>query len=113
MPTREEFLRLVWQDVINAPLTGSWIDNTIESSKRNPKGPFADAGLALEKLLAAGANRRDVNLVTRATIYETVFTLLYMLGDPGVDGHDVLMLHESLLGADPSGLEGRPGSTPQ
>jgi hypothetical protein len=42
--------------------------------------------------------------------YETAFSLLYMLDDPGVDAGDVTMLHESLLGADPSGLEGRPGS---
>jgi hypothetical protein len=33
-----------------------------------------------------------------------------MLDDPGIDGDENAMLHEELLGADPSGLEGRPGS---
>jgi hypothetical protein len=35
-----------------------------------------------------------------------------MLDDPGIDDGDVIGLHESLLGADPSGKEGRPGSAP-
>jgi hypothetical protein len=33
------------------------------------------------------------------------------LGDPGVDDNDTEMLHEELLGADPSGREGREEST--
>ena len=47
----------------------------------------------------------------RNTAYEAVFSTLYAIGDPGVDGNDVFMLHEDLLSADPSGMEGRPGST--
>jgi hypothetical protein len=39
-----------------------------------------------------------------------VFQTLYALDDPGVDDDNVFMLHESLLTADPSGMEGRPGS---
>jgi hypothetical protein len=39
-----------------------------------------------------------------------VFATLYALDDPGVENGEVFMLHESLLTADPSGLEGRPGS---
>jgi hypothetical protein len=35
-----------------------------------------------------------------------------MLGDPGIDDNDIEMMHESLLGSDPSGKEGRPGSAP-
>jgi hypothetical protein len=42
-----------------------------------------------------------------------VFGTLYALSDPGVEDNDVEMLHESLLSADPSGREGRPGSAPQ
>jgi hypothetical protein len=36
-----------------------------------------------------------------------------MLDDPGVDDDDNKMMHEELLGADPSGREGRPGSAPR
>jgi len=112
VPTREEFLRLVWDEVINAPITGDWIDNAIENTQVDSNASFADAGASLKKLLANGADRRDISLVARYAIYESVFSLLYMLDDPGVDGGDVFMLHESLLGADPSGMEGFPGSAP-
>lgn len=112
MPTHEEFLRLVWDEVINAPMTGAWIDNTIDASKKDAEAPFADAGAALQRLLAKGADRRDLSLAARFAIYEAVFSLLYMLDDPGVEDGDVFMLQESLLGADPSGKEGRPGSAP-
>jgi hypothetical protein len=112
MPTREEFLREVWDTVINAQMRGHWIDNAIAAAQKNPQASFADAGEALERLLAAGASRRDISLVVRAAVYEAAFSLLYMLGDPGVDNDDVFMLHESLLSADPSGHEGRPGSAP-
>jgi hypothetical protein len=73
-----------------------------------PGSAFTDAGEALSRLLAAGADRHDLNAVARAVIYEAVFDVLYMLDDPGVDDGNVFMLHESLLSADPSGREGRP-----
>ena len=52
------------------------------------------------------------SLIARFAAYETAFRVLYMLDDPGVDGPDSTMLFESLLSADPSGKEGRPGSAP-
>ncbi len=111
MPTREEFLRIVWEQVIDAPVTGAWIDSAVAEAQARPDGPFADAGQALARLLASGAGHRDVGLVVRAAVYEAVFSLLYMLNDPGVDGNEVFMLHESLLSADPSGREGRQAAT--
>jgi hypothetical protein len=112
MPSREEFLRIVWDEVINPPMTGVWIDNAIAASKKDGNAPFADVGAALERILANGIDRRDLSLVARSAIYNAVFSLFYMLDDPGVDDGDVFMLHELLLGADPSGKEGRPGSAP-
>ena len=93
-------------------MSGDWIDNAIASSERSPDSPFADVGPALKRLLAAGADRRDLSLLVRHAGYEAAFQILYMLDDPGVDGDDNKMLHEELLGADPSGKEGRPGSAP-
>lgn len=112
MATREEFLAQLWRDVINAPMTGDWIDNTIALNNRSPDAPFADLGPVLERLLAAGVDRRDLSLIARAVSYDTVFSVLYMLGDPGVDRDDNKMMHEELLTSDPSGSDGRPGSAP-
>ncbi len=112
MATREHFLKLAWTDVINPPMSGAWIDNTISCAESQPNAPFADLGPALKRLLEGGANRRDLCLIARHASYEAVFQILYMLDDPGVDNDDNKMLHESLLAADPSGKEGRPGSAP-
>lgn len=110
MATREELLAHLWQSIINAHLDPVGLDRVIAHCKRRPDDPFADIGPAIERALAAGASPRDLCIIGRGAAYEAVFGTLYALGDPGVDGNEVFGLHESLLGADPSGLEGRPGS---
>ena len=112
MATREEFLRLVWDDA-NMAMQEHWIENVIRASEKDPNAPFADLGPALKRLLALGASRRDLSLLVRHAAYEEAFTVLSLLSDPGVDGNDIEGLHESILSADPSGKEGRPGSAPQ
>jgi len=57
--------------------------------------------------------KRELALINRFASFEAVFQTLYLLSNPGVDSNDIEMLHESLLGADPSGKEGRPGAAPQ
>ena len=112
MSTRKQFLRELWNDIINLPLEEHWIDNLIRSSETNPRGSFSETGIALKRLLALGASRRDLSLLNRWASYEAVFQTLYMFEDPGIDEDDRAMLHESLLSADPSGKEGREGSAP-
>ena len=113
MASRDEFLKHMWDETINPAMQEHWIDNVIRESERRPDSPFADLGPALKRLLAAGADRRDLSLIARHAAYEAVFGTLYALDDPGVDGDDFKMMHESLLTADPSGREARPGSAPQ
>lgn len=113
MATREDFLKQAWAEIINSPMQEYWIDNVIRESEKHPDAPFADLGPALKRLIAQGVSRRDLSLISRFASYEAVFQTLYMLGDPGVDDNDVEMMHESLLGADPTGKEGGPGSAPQ
>jgi len=113
MASREQFLRQMWDEVINPNMQEHWIDNIIRESEKTPDAPFADLGPVLKRLLAAGAERRDLSMIARQAAYEAVFGTLYALSDPGVDDNNIEMLHESLLSADPSGREGRPGSAPQ
>jgi hypothetical protein len=108
MGTRDELLTYLWTDVIN--LRDSALDNIVENCRRRPNGAFGDTGPAIERLLAAGASRRDVRLLLRHAAYEAVFGTLYALSEPGVHDNDVFGLYEELLMADPSGMEGRPGS---
>lgn len=110
MGTRAELLRYLWDEVINVNLRPESLGNVIRACRRDADGPFGDTGPAIERLLGARASAADLYLVLRATAYEAVFGTLYALGDPGVDDNNVFMLHEGLLTADPSGMEGRPGS---
>jgi hypothetical protein len=111
MTAREELLIHLWNEVINTNLREASLDNIIARCKRNPTGPFGDTGPAIERILAAGASRRDLCLVMRSTAYEAVFGALYSLSEPGSDPEDdVGTLYEELLLAEPSGTGGRPGS---
>ena len=111
MSKRAELLGYLWQQIINLQLREASLDYIIANCKRNPDRAFGDTGPAIERTLAAGASRRDLCLVMRTTAYEAVFGTLYSLSDPGSDpDDDVSTLYEELLMADPSGLEGRPGS---
>jgi hypothetical protein len=110
MSTRDELLAHLWRHVINANLDQASLEAEIVRAKDRPDDPFADTGLAIERLLAAGANPKDICLVRRYAAYAATFSTLYAIGDPGVEDDNVFMLFEELLGADPSGMEGRPGS---
>jgi hypothetical protein len=111
MATREEFLRHLWTEIINSVFRDSALDNIVSNCKRDLVGPFGDTGPAIERMLAAGISRRDLRLVLRLVAYEAVFGTLYSLGEPGLDqDDDASTLYEELLMADPSGMEGRPGS---
>ena len=110
MATREELLDHLWRQVININLDPSSLHSAVAKSQVKPNDPFADTGAAINRLLAAGVQPKDICLIRRDAAYRAVFHTLYALGDPGVEGDDVFMLHESLLTSDPSGMEGRPGS---
>ncbi len=129
-------LRRLWPEVIdryrNHP---SWIDDQILQSEADPTGYFADAGLALRRMRAAGVSEKDIASVARMVAYEAVFGVLDVI-DEGYDpeleeahptwalpGWELVEvpaderqtrrhvggLHESILSMDPSGREGRPG----
>lgn len=52
MSTRDELLEYLWTEIINSHLSPEGLTSVISSSKRDPNGPFADTGPALERLLA-------------------------------------------------------------
>jgi hypothetical protein len=108
---REKLLTHLWNEVININLRDASLDNVIANCKRDPTGPFGDTGAAIERILAAGASRRDLCLVMRCTAYEAAFGTLYALSELGSDPDGgVSSLYEELLMAEPSGTCGRPGS---
>jgi hypothetical protein len=125
-------LRHLWRREIDSWQDVSWIQDMVARAKRDPTGYFADAGDALQRLIALGATPEDLGRIARYVAYFTVFGTLNAIDtgqDPELDdaypgwtlmetthpdetltGRFVGGLHESLLSMDPTGREGRPAT---
>jgi hypothetical protein len=103
MTTRQGFLEHLWKEVINLYLRDGELDAIVSNDKRYPDRLFGDTGRRM--FLSA------TYLSSFAMLPTMRFSARYSLSDPGVDDDtDVGGLYEELLMADPSGMEGRPGS---
>ena len=123
-------LRHLWSEAIDPCRDDlDWIDNLVRDAEHLPAGPFADAGQALARILAAGVDRLDVGRLARFIAYEAAFSVVHTL-DYGYDpereddlpgwalverdanglitDREIDGLNEDLLEADPTGKEGRP-----
>jgi len=121
------FLRQAWRIVI-AENDSSWIQSQIDYSRERPNAPCSGIGVGLQNLLSCGADPRDITDVVRGMQYALLFSLCYLMDDPGdlepdvenfswglmqlnEDGQPVApiaALHESVLETDPTGREMRP-----
>src|SRR5690349_9290293 len=54
------FAKALWKGVVDED-DEDWIDREIEHSKAHPAAPCAQAGPALEEMLAKGVGRRAIN----------------------------------------------------
>ena len=126
---RAMFLRMAWRNVIEPFRDPKWIDEHLELYRKDPTGPLAEGRAAIERMLEARVAREDIALVAWTVAVQTVFNLLYHMGDyesvEGAPGWSLLEtdpetgqmtgrlidgLHESLLETDPAGREARPRS---
>ena len=125
------FLKQAWSLIIDED-DSSWIATEITDSKKNPDAPFSGVGHALSRLQVLGAEASDINDIVRGKQAELLFSLCYLLDDPGdlpdeikdmawslVQINDegepieqIGALHESVLETDPTGREMRPRSKP-
>ena len=121
------FLRQAWRTIIGEE-DATWIDENIARAEREPNEPFAGVGLALKKLRARGAADDEIIDLVRGMQAELLFSLCYLLEDPGdlepeiagvswilaqidEEGNvigSISSLHESVLETDPTGREMRP-----
>ena len=119
------FLREAWKLVV-ADNDADWIRDRINDV---PGGPGGEIGPALQRLLASGAGESDLTTVVRTMQWRLLSGLCQLLDDPGyleeeardvawrlfqIDGDErptavMAGLHESVLEADPTGGEMRPG----
>lgn len=115
-----------WQAVVDDDDT-SWIDRLVEQTPIDSDRPYDGAAHAIRRMLDAGVDRNDINQLVRNKQASVLFSVFYLLSDPSmVDGNTyqhwglfevdeggqplrpIGMLHESVLGTDPTGREMRP-----
>ena len=99
------FLRQAWK-CVSGERNDSWIDRQIAHFRKRPDEPYAGVGRALERLLALGADRRDLVDLVRGTQAETLFNFSYLLSDPDLLNDEVEEVREmgwTLVEADPEG----------
>jgi hypothetical protein len=121
------FLRQAWRQVVKEGDSG-WIEASIERAQTHPDEPYAGVGHALTKLRALGTTDEEITDVVRGMQAQLLFSLCYLLDDPGevepevedvawvlaqVDTEGNVLgtvggLHESVLETDPTGREMRP-----
>jgi hypothetical protein len=121
------FLRQAWRSIVKEGDSG-WIEASIQRVKTQPDEPYAGVGHGLTKLRARGATDEEITDVVRGMQAQLLFSLCYLLEDPGDIGlevEDVAWvlaqvdtegnvlgilggLHESVLETDPTGREMRP-----
>jgi hypothetical protein len=121
------FLRQAWRQIVEEG-DSSWIEYALQRAQTHPDEPYAGVGHALKKLRARGATDEELTDVVRGMQAQLLFSLCYLLEDPGdveaevadvrwalvqidEEGHvlgNVDGLHESVLDMDPTGREMRP-----
>lgn len=125
------FLKSAWSAAVVDEANTGWIDYSIADSKDHPDAPCAGIGLALQRALAAGVSREDLNEIARVIQYDALFSIcdlldgsdvvdypnptvpkvfwqLFETDDEGNPLQRISGLHESVLSLDPTGREMRP-----
>lgn len=108
----KEFMAVVWEGIGDADDDGErWAKTSPKATAKDE--PFGDVDAAVARLLQAGAQPRDLELFTRWQRFDATVEALRLFERAGItESEELLGLHESILGAEPSGKEARPGSWP-
>jgi hypothetical protein len=125
------FLKQAWLRIVADDDT-SWIRHEVAGANSTPKGLYSGIGLALSRCLEKGVDPQDLTDIVRGMQVSMLFSLCYMLEDPGfadreLDGigwclveadengrptpRRIPALHESVLETDPTGRRMRPRET--
>jgi hypothetical protein len=79
-------LTKIWREAIDDWRDDQdWIEGQIDEAQEDPEGLFADAGLALERMLQAGVDQKDLAAVARYIAFTTAQTIISILGHVAFD----------------------------
>jgi hypothetical protein len=108
--TEKAFFDSLWEN-ISPDDDGKWLVDL--ARKKAGDAPFDDTGASVKQLKKGGATARELGAIAAWHRYDASFHTLRLLQESGIKtGDEADGLYELLLGSDPSGMEGRPGSWP-
>lgn len=90
-----DFLDRLWNEVINPDPEGRWLEDFIRQPDSS-QHPVAGAKAAMEEVLAAGFSALDLGHHSRYIRVNTCGSVLYKLGDPGLEEGRLAGMHEAL-----------------
>jgi hypothetical protein len=102
MPASDDIFERLWTEVINLDPHGRWLEEFVQR-RGSAKHPIAGAKSTMDRLLASSVSREDLGRMGRWLRYETCFTTLYALGDPGLKKGCLAGLDEKLAKSAPDG----------
>jgi len=122
------FLRQAWAMIL-PERDADWIPAEIERANGSPRAPYSGIGIALSRCIEKGVDPQDLTDIVRGMQTQLLFSLCYLLEDPGFEEGEledigwclvatdknlqptdfqIGGLHESVLKTDPTGREMRP-----
>lgn len=100
------------KQVLHSRLPKIYLKRLMDEAKQHPNGPFADVGPAIQRIFDAKASRDDLVAFAQQQQYQTCLDALQLIAKHWTNDVAEACLYESILGAEPTGSDARPGSWP-
>jgi hypothetical protein len=107
----KEFMAALWEGIGEVEVGSATLSDQIPDVPEKNE-PFGDVRPAVGRLFKAGVKPGDLDLISRWQRFDATVELLRLFERVGITEAEEVMLHESILSAEPSGKEARPGSWP-
>src|SRR5262245_56416638 len=101
MMTQYEFLERLWKDVIRDGADGEWIDSAIKSAARSKAVGDRRLGELLKGLIDKGASKQEIIELLEFDRRETVFSVIHLVEENGIEPEAWEGIHETFDTADP------------
>lgn len=101
MMTQYEFLERLWKEVIRDGADGEWIDAAIKTAAKGKAGGDRRLGELLKGLIDKGASKQEIIELLEVDRQESVFSIIHMIEEDGVEPEAWQGIHEAFDTADP------------
>jgi hypothetical protein len=99
--TQYEFLERLWKDVIRDGADGEWIDSAIKRAARSKAVGDRRLGELLKGLIDKGASKQEIIELLEFDRRETVFSVIHLIEENGIEPEAWAGIHETFDTADP------------